>query len=158
MRNICLFTKYRILVYLGVNSNYLITYRSSLKPKGLVIVKENVTSSGEVEKDEQDSSVTRPLSAFRQLFILAGFDCYRVVKHSNFPKCLYNVYMFALQVLEDSETNTSTNVTEDTRSSQKDAVNCQSVSTPLSGKSENVEITNDPLVLNLKKLNISLDI
>ena len=33
--------------------------KSALVTRGVIVVKENVTSSGKVEKDEEDSSVTR---------------------------------------------------------------------------------------------------
>lgn len=47
--------------------------------------------------DEQDSSVTRPLSLYRELFTKANFDCYRQMKQRNFPKGIYSVYMFVLK-------------------------------------------------------------
>ena len=34
----------------------------------MIVVKENVTSSGLVEKDEEDSSVTRPSHMLKELF------------------------------------------------------------------------------------------
>ena len=34
-------------------------FREGLKPNGVIVVKENLTSSGDIELDEQDSSVTR---------------------------------------------------------------------------------------------------
>ena len=35
---------------------------NGLKPNGFIVVKENLTSSGETEMDQEDSSVTRPLA------------------------------------------------------------------------------------------------
>ena len=40
-------------------------FRVGLNPRGLIVVKENVTSSGEVERDDEDSSVTRPPEVLR---------------------------------------------------------------------------------------------
>lgn len=84
--------------------------REGLKRNGLIVVKENTTSSGEIEIDAVDSSVTRPVKRFREIFTDAGLDCYRVVKQNNFPKGIYAVHMFALkpQVItkEDEELNT----------------------------------------------------
>lgn len=68
-----------------------------MKPNGLIVIKENVTSSDLAETDEEDSAVTRPLSQFREIFHEAGLECCQVRRQSNFPKFLYNVYMFALR-------------------------------------------------------------
>jgi len=71
--------------------------KNGLKPSGMIVVKENTTSSETVEVDEQDSSVTRPLDQLKRLFNKAGLECYRQLKQTSFPKELYNVYMFALK-------------------------------------------------------------
>lgn len=63
----------------------------------MLIIKENITSSGEVETDETDSSVTRPVKLLRQLFKSAGLVCVKETEQSNFPKGLYAVRMFALR-------------------------------------------------------------
>lgn len=47
--------------------------------------------------DEVDSSVTRPFSLFKKIFIKAELDCYRQMKQNHFPKGLYTVYMFVLR-------------------------------------------------------------
>lgn len=61
--------------------------------------------------DEKDSSVTRPLELYRELFTKAKMDCYRQVKQRHFPKGIYNVYMFVLKPLEKdcSESKTEKN-------------------------------------------------
>ena len=64
---------------------------------GFIVVKENVTSSGEVERDDEDSSVTRPPEVLREIFSLAGLDIIKEFKQNKFPKELYDVHMFALQ-------------------------------------------------------------
>ncbi|XP_076269673.1 N-terminal methyltransferase [Rhynchophorus ferrugineus] len=71
--------------------------QKSLKQNGIIIVKENVTSLNIVEVDEKDSSVTRPISYFKQLFEKSNLDCLRVVKQINLPPGLYPVYMFVLR-------------------------------------------------------------
>ncbi|KAF5275569.1 hypothetical protein FQA39_LY06681 [Lamprigera yunnana] len=71
--------------------------QKGLKPNGMIIVKENTTSSGMIEKDEQDSSITRPIHELKLLFDIAGLECYRQMKQNSLPKELYNVYMFALR-------------------------------------------------------------
>lgn len=63
----------------------------------MLIIKENITSSHQVETDEADSSVTRPVKLLRQLFKSAGLVCVKETEQSNFPKGLYAVRMFALR-------------------------------------------------------------
>ncbi|KAK9888924.1 hypothetical protein WA026_001144 [Henosepilachna vigintioctopunctata] len=76
---------------------FLMMCRKGLKPNGVIIVKENVTSTDTVELDEKDSSYTRPLSLMKQLFTQSNLICYRQMKQQNFPNCLYSVYMFVLK-------------------------------------------------------------
>ena len=61
------------------------------------MVKENVTSSGEVESDDEDSSVTRPPELLRRIFVHANLELYKELKQNKFPKELYEVHMFALR-------------------------------------------------------------
>ena len=44
---------------------FFVRATSGLAPGGFIVVKENVTSSGEVERDDEDSSVTRPPEVLR---------------------------------------------------------------------------------------------
>ncbi|RVE40763.1 hypothetical protein evm_014588 [Chilo suppressalis] len=48
--------------------SYLIRCRDALTDNGVIIVKENVTSTGKAEKDETDSSITRSLKQFTKIF------------------------------------------------------------------------------------------
>lgn len=68
-----------------------------LKPNGILVVKENLTSSGQVEKDEDDSSVTRPDELFKEIFSKANLDLLLDLKQVKFPKELYTVKMYALK-------------------------------------------------------------
>ena len=68
-----------------------------LKDGGYIVVKENVTSSGEVEEDEEDSSVTRPPETLREIFSKADLRIVKEFKQNKFPKELYAVHMFALR-------------------------------------------------------------
>nr|CAG4648281.1 EOG090X0EJQ [Moina brachiata]SVE93288.1 EOG090X0EJQ [Moina brachiata] len=68
-----------------------------LKQNGLIVLKENLTSSGEVEMDHQDSSVTRPYSLVVELVNKAGLRVIKEQKQQRFPAELYEVRMFALQ-------------------------------------------------------------
>uniref|UniRef100_A0A6M2DM80 Alpha N-terminal protein methyltransferase 1 n=1 Tax=Xenopsylla cheopis TaxID=163159 RepID=A0A6M2DM80_XENCH len=73
---------------------------TGLKPNGIIVIKENVTSSGCVEVDEQDSSITRSLSEFQRLLTSAGLLITKEIQQTNLPKGLYPVYMIALKPLE----------------------------------------------------------
>ncbi|KAJ8921081.1 hypothetical protein NQ315_015877 [Exocentrus adspersus] len=77
--------------------DFLVSCQDGLKPNGVIVVKENITSTDEVEMDRQDSSVTRPMRLLRQIFDKANLECYRQAKQRNFPKGLYSVYMFVLK-------------------------------------------------------------
>ncbi|XP_066152254.1 N-terminal Xaa-Pro-Lys N-methyltransferase 1 [Euwallacea fornicatus] len=71
--------------------------RNGLKSNGLIVVKENITSTDSIEVDERDSSMTRPIGVLKDLFRQADLDCFRVTKQLNFPKGIYSVYMFVLK-------------------------------------------------------------
>lgn len=70
---------------------------NGLKTKGVIVIKENVTSSGVVEVDEQDSSVTRPLPELQRLLTSAGLRIVKETQQTHLPKGLYPVYMIALK-------------------------------------------------------------
>jgi len=80
-----------------------------LKVGGFLVVKENVTSSGEVEKDEEDSSVTRPPQLLREIFSKADLKIVKEFKQNRFPKELYDVHMFALRAVDIGETENEEN-------------------------------------------------
>lgn len=82
--------------------DFFVRCQESLKPGGLIVVKENVTSSGEVETDEDDSSVTRPPENLRTIFVHANLELYKELKQNKFPKELYDVHMFALKPKDSS--------------------------------------------------------
>ena len=73
-----------------------------LRNNGIIVVKENITSSGEVEMDDIDSSVTRPDGRFHYIFKTANLEVIREVPQRKFPQELYNVKMYALKPKLDS--------------------------------------------------------
>ncbi|EFX90389.1 hypothetical protein DAPPUDRAFT_299834 [Daphnia pulex] len=77
--------------------SFFIRCKSGLKPKGLLVLKENLTSSGEVEMDSTDSSVTRPRALIIELIKKAGLRVIKEQKQQRFPHELYEVRMFAIQ-------------------------------------------------------------
>lgn len=69
---------------------------SSLAPDGVMVVKENITSTQEIEYDEDDSSVTRPLELMHKIIDAAKFKIIATDIQSGFPDEIYPVHMFAL--------------------------------------------------------------
>ncbi|XP_050361539.1 alpha N-terminal protein methyltransferase 1-like [Nymphalis io] len=82
---------------------YLSCCRDALSKNGVLIVKENVTSSGKIEIDETDSSVTRPLKQYLKIFKLAKLKRIKQSKQTNFPTGIFPVYMFALLPIDVNE-------------------------------------------------------
>ena len=72
-------------------------FRAGLKRNGIIVVKENITSSGEVEIDDQDSSVTRTDGRFHYIFDAANLEVIRELPQKKFPQELYNVKMYAMR-------------------------------------------------------------
>jgi len=69
----------------------------SLKDNGVLVVKENITTSNNMEIDKEDSSVTRPMKTLRSLFEKADLICIKEQQQMKFPRGLYPVHMFALR-------------------------------------------------------------
>jgi len=69
----------------------------ALRDNGVLVVKENVTSSDKLEIDTQDSSMTRPLKELKASFQKAGLTCVKEQLQHRLPKGLYPVHMFALR-------------------------------------------------------------
>ncbi|XP_064542517.1 alpha N-terminal protein methyltransferase 1 [Drosophila montana] len=69
--------------------------RLSLQLGAYFCIKENVSTSKEIIKDDEDSSVTRPLNLYERFLKEAGFRIVRKVRQQNFPKGLFPVYMIA---------------------------------------------------------------
>ncbi|KAL0894732.1 hypothetical protein ABMA27_013266 [Loxostege sticticalis] len=84
---------------------YLVRCRDSLADNGIIVVKENVTSSGKVEKDEADSSITRSLKQYLKIFKCANLKRIKQCKQTNFPSGIYPVYMFALIPQRNNDVN-----------------------------------------------------
>jgi len=73
-----------------------------LTEHGVIVFKENLTSSGKVEEDDEDHSVTRPEKLVKQLFQKAGLDIVLELTQTKFPKDIYPVKMFALRPMNKS--------------------------------------------------------
>ncbi|CAG4982898.1 unnamed protein product [Parnassius apollo] len=77
--------------------NFLIRCSKSLTTNGLIIVKENITSSNELVYDEKDYSVTRPYELMLMLFDAACLEIVKTEVQVDFPDEIYSVHMFALK-------------------------------------------------------------
>ncbi|CAB3231103.1 unnamed protein product [Arctia plantaginis] len=64
---------------------YLIRCRDALEEDGVIVVKENVTSSGKIEKDHTDSSVTRTFKQYISIFKKCDLKRIKQCKQANFP-------------------------------------------------------------------------
>lgn len=71
--------------------------KTGLTPEGLIVVKENVSGSGETEFDDVDSSFTRSKEDYINAMIKAGLTIVKEERQKGFPKGLYSVFMFALK-------------------------------------------------------------
>jgi hypothetical protein len=70
-------------------------YREGLNENGVIVLKENVTSSGEVEVDDVDGSVTRPAELVKDIIKRAELTIIEERRQTKFPRSLYPVYMYA---------------------------------------------------------------
>ncbi|KAK3908928.1 Alpha N-terminal protein methyltransferase 1 [Frankliniella fusca] len=71
----------------------------ALKKNGIIVVKENCTTSDKLDEDPTDSSVTRPLDHLCRVLQEAGLKCVKQKRQTNFPHGLYPVYMIATRPL-----------------------------------------------------------
>ncbi|KAI0426717.1 alpha-N-methyltransferase NTM1 [Xylaria sp. FL1042] len=67
------------------------------KVKGVIVVKENITTGEEDMFDEVDSSVTRKETTFRHIFEKAGLRIIKTELQHGLPSELFPVRMFALR-------------------------------------------------------------
>ncbi|KAJ0181801.1 hypothetical protein K1T71_002523 [Dendrolimus kikuchii] len=88
--------------------SYLIRCRNALNTNGVIVIKENVTSSGISETDDVDSSVTRSLKQYLRIFKESGLKRVKQCKQTNFPNGIYPVYMFALIPNSNDKENSKT--------------------------------------------------
>lgn len=83
-----------------------------LNKNGVLIVKENITSSNKIEIDTQDSSITRSYDDLKKIFIKADLVCLKEQKQIHMPQGLYPIYMFALRskLINNMETSIDVNI------------------------------------------------
>jgi len=81
-------------------TQFLRRSKVSLVNNGMVIIKDNVTSSGCVEIDEEDSTLSRPLALWQKLITDSGLRIVKQQQQQRFPKEIYEVWMFACKLPE----------------------------------------------------------
>lgn len=81
-----------------------------IKENGIIVIKENATTSTELDEDSTDSSVTRPLDHLCRLLQEAGLRCVKQKRQENFPHGLYPVYMIATRPLNQETSGAETNL------------------------------------------------
>ncbi|KAK2714864.1 hypothetical protein QYM36_009158 [Artemia franciscana] len=88
-----------VLIYLTDEDlvSFLKRCKKALKPRGIIVVKENVTSSPDPEPDHEDSSVTRPEETLEDLFSRASLRIIKKQQQHRFPQELFKVQMYALR-------------------------------------------------------------
>lgn len=69
----------------------------ALAQNGVIVIKENIATTDEISYDEDDSSVTRPLSMMEKIFEEAKLKTVKTAIQANFPDDIYPVYTFALE-------------------------------------------------------------
>ncbi|XP_029693415.1 N-terminal Xaa-Pro-Lys N-methyltransferase 1 [Takifugu rubripes] len=83
-----------------LTDNHLVDFlercRKALRPKGLIVIKDNVAYEG-VVPDEVDSSICRDLEILQSLVSQAGLRIIHQEQQINFPKEIYHVHMLALR-------------------------------------------------------------
>ncbi|KAK3087539.1 hypothetical protein FSP39_007312 [Pinctada imbricata] len=78
-------------------SAFLLRCQKGLSPNGLIVIKENVTSTEKKDFDDQDSSFIRSYEDFTQLILNTGLQIVKKERQKGFPKGLYDVYMYAVR-------------------------------------------------------------
>ncbi|RVE44550.1 hypothetical protein evm_010796 [Chilo suppressalis] len=83
-----------------LNDNDLIAllerFTEALSENGVIVIKENLSTSEEIEYDEDDSSVTRPPELLYKIYTAAKLKVIMTTIQAGFPEDIYPVHSFAL--------------------------------------------------------------
>ena len=71
--------------------------QTGLAEDGIIVVKENTSSTGTREFDNTDSSYTRPKQLLVDIIGVAGLTIVKEEKQTGFPKDIYDVWMYVLR-------------------------------------------------------------
>uniref|UniRef100_A0A1A7ZP15 Methyltransferase like 11B n=1 Tax=Nothobranchius furzeri TaxID=105023 RepID=A0A1A7ZP15_NOTFU len=76
--------------------NFLIRCKKSLRPNGVIIIKDNMARQG-CKLDPIDSSISRHLDIMKVIINKAGLEVLAVEKQEGFPDVIMPVWMIAMQ-------------------------------------------------------------
>lgn len=76
--------------------NFLIHCKKSLRPNGVIIIKDNMARQG-CKLDPIDSSISRHLDIMRSIITKAGLEVLAVEKQDGFPDSIMPVWMIAMK-------------------------------------------------------------
>lgn len=84
--------------------DFLRRAQGGLKKNGMIVMKENFTRTDDIEVDEQDSSVTRPLAYTKGLISRAGLRVLKAKRQTAMPDGIYPIHMLALKPMRSKVT------------------------------------------------------
>lgn len=76
--------------------NFLIRCKRSLRPDGVIIIKDNMARQG-CKLDLIDSSISRHLDIMRSIIAMAGLEVLAVERQDGFPEIIMPVWMIAMK-------------------------------------------------------------
>ncbi|KAF6721990.1 Alpha N-terminal protein methyltransferase 1B [Oryzias melastigma] len=76
--------------------NFLIRCKKSLRPNGVIIIKDNMARQG-CKLDSIDSSISRHLDIMRVIIAKAGLEVLAVERQDGFPDVIMPVWMVAMK-------------------------------------------------------------
>lgn len=76
--------------------NFLIRCKKSLRPNGVIIIKDNMARQG-CKLDPIDSSISRHLDIMRNIIAMAGLEVLAVERQEGFPEIIMPVWMIAMK-------------------------------------------------------------
>lgn len=76
--------------------NFLIRCKKSLRPNGVIIIKDNMARQG-CKLDSIDSSISRHLDIMRVIIAKAGLEILGVERQDGFPDVIMPVWMVAMK-------------------------------------------------------------
>ncbi|CAK1556335.1 unnamed protein product [Leptosia nina] len=88
-----------------LNDSDLISFlercKEALNENGMIVIKENTTTTNDIEYDDVDSSMTRPYNLMLKIFDEANLKLIKTDVQTGFPDDIYPVHMFALKAKPD---------------------------------------------------------
>lgn len=76
--------------------NFLFRCKKSLRPNGVIIIKDNMARQG-CKLDSIDSSISRHLDIMKNIIARAGLEILAIEKQEGFPEVIMPVWMIAMK-------------------------------------------------------------